>query len=167
MLSVALARRGLRHVAATDQDARAVHCARDNIARQGLSNRIAVRHADLFPAGRADLIVCNPPWLPGPPRTLLDRAVYDSESRMPRRFLTGLPNHLEPGGEGWLILSDLAERLGLRSRTELEDAIAAAGLRVLSRTVTKSRHPRAAVPSDPLHRSRVGETTSLWRLGVD
>ncbi|MCZ0983205.1 class I SAM-dependent methyltransferase [Streptomyces diastatochromogenes] len=166
VLSIVLARRGLRHVVATDQDARAVHCARDNIARHGLATRIAVRHADLFPAGRADLIVCNPPWLPGRPRTPLDQAVYDPESRMLRGFLTGLPHHLEPGGEGWLILSDLAERLGLRGRTELEDTIAAAGLRVLSRTVTKPRHPRATDPSDPLHRARVGETTSLWRLGV-
>ncbi|MGW8762487.1 methyltransferase [Streptomyces sp. NPDC055815] len=167
VLSIVLARRGLRHVVATDQDARAVHCARDNIARHGLATKIAVRHADLFPAGRADLIVCNPPWLPGHPRTPLDRAVYDPESRMLRRFLTGLPHHLEPGGQGWLILSDLAERLGLRGRTELEDAIAAAGLRVLSRTVTKPRHPRATDPSDPLHRARAGEATSLWRLGGD
>lgn len=66
---------------------------------------------------------------------------------MLRRFLDGLADCLEPGGEGWLILSDLAERLGLRSRTELPDAIAAAGLRVLSRTVTKPRHPRATDPS--------------------
>ncbi|WP_405873991.1 class I SAM-dependent methyltransferase [Streptomyces zaomyceticus] len=166
VLSVLLARRGLRHVVATDQDARAVHCARDNIARHGLADRIAVRHADLFPAGRAHVIVCNPPWLPGRPRTPLDQAVYDPDSRMLHRFLTGLPHHLEPGGEGWLILSDLAERLGLRGRTELDDAIQAAGLRVLSRTVTKPRHPRASDPSDPLHRARVGETTSLWRLGV-
>ncbi|MFD4322841.1 methyltransferase [Streptomyces sp. NPDC058548] len=166
VLSVLLARRGLRHVVATDQDARAVQCARDNIARLGLADRIAVRHADLFPAGRAHVIVCNPPWLPGRPRTPLDQAVYDPGSRMLRRFLTGLPHHLEPGGEGWLILSDLAERLGLRGRTELDDAIRAAGLRVLSRTVTKPRHPRATDPSDPLHRARAGETTSLWRLGV-
>ncbi|MEU4102651.1 class I SAM-dependent methyltransferase [Streptomyces tanashiensis] len=166
VLSVVLARRGLRHVVATDHDVRAVHCARDNVARLGLATRVAVRHADLFPAGRAHLIVCNPPWLPGRPRTPLDQAVYDPDSRMLRRFLTGLPHHLEPGGEGWLILSDLAERLGLRGRTELEDAIAAAGLRVLSRTVTKPRHPRATDPSDPLHRARSGETTSLWRLGT-
>ncbi|MFB6841817.1 methyltransferase [Streptomyces sp. NPDC056361] len=67
VLSSVLARRGLRHVVATDQDARAVRCARDNAARHGLTTRIAVRQADLFPEGRADLIVCNPPWLPGQP----------------------------------------------------------------------------------------------------
>ncbi|MFE2010458.1 methyltransferase [Streptomyces sp. NPDC059491] len=166
VLAAVLARRGMRHVVATDQDARAVHCARENVARLGLAARIAVRHADLFPAGRAHLIVCNPPWLPAHPRTPLDQAVYDPDSRMLNRFLTGLPHHLEPGGEGWLVLSDLAERLGLRGRTELEDAIAAAGLRVLSRAITKPHHPRATDPSDPLHRARATETTSLWRLGT-
>jgi hypothetical protein len=30
---------------------------------------------------------------------------------MLRGFLAGLAGHLEPGGEGWLILSDLAEHL--------------------------------------------------------
>ena len=166
VLAAVLARRGIRRVVATDQDVRAVYCARDNATRLGLAHRIDVRHADLFPAGRAHLIVCNPPWLPARPRTPLDQAVYDPDGRMLYRFLTGLPNHLEPGGEGWLILSDLAERLGLRGRTELEDAIAAAGLRVLSRTVTKPRHPRATDSSDPLHRARSAEATSLWRLGT-
>lgn len=166
VLSAVLARRGVRRIVATDQEVRAVDCARDTAARLGLADRIDVRHADLFPAGRAHLIVCNPPWLPDRPRTPLDQAVYDPDSRMLRRFLDGLADHLEPGGEGWLILSDLAERLGLRSRTELPDAIAAAGLRVLSRTVTKPRHPRATDPSNLLHRARAGEVTSLWRLGV-
>jgi len=31
---------------------------------------------------------------------------------MLREFLDALPEHLESGGEGWLILSDLAEHLG-------------------------------------------------------
>ncbi|QES51218.1 methyltransferase [Streptomyces venezuelae] len=166
VLSVVLARRGLRRIIATDHEARAVACARDNASRLGLADTIDVRHADLFPEGRAHLIVCNPPWLPGHPRTLLDQAVYDQDSRTLKRFLTGLPGHLEPGGEGWLILSDLPERLGLRERTELADTITAAGLRVLSRKATEPRHRRAKDPSDPLHRFRAAEVTSLWRLGV-
>lgn len=37
---------------------------------------------------------------------------------MLRGFLDGLTAHLAPGGEGWLVLSDLAERLELRGRGE-------------------------------------------------
>jgi prophage antirepressor-like protein len=81
-------------------------------------------------------------------------------------FIRGLAAHLEPGGEGWLVLSDLAEHLGLRSRTELLAAFDAAGLRVVGRMDAKPTHPRATDATDPLHAARAAELTSLWRLGA-
>ncbi|MCF6469507.1 methyltransferase domain-containing protein [Nonomuraea sp. MG754425] len=164
VLAAVLARRGVRHVVATDLDRRAVECAGDNLARLGLSGRVEVVRADLFPPGRAPLVVCNPPWLPAKPLSPLDHAVYDQEGRMLRGFLEGLDEHLEPGGEGWLILSDLAEHLGLRSRGELLAQFAAAGLRVAGRLDVTPRHGRAADRDDPLHAARAAEVTSLWRL---
>lgn len=86
---------------------------------------------------------------------------------MLRSFLTGLAEHLVPGGEGWLVLSDLAEHLGLRTRDDLTTAIGEAGLRVVGRLDTSPRHPRASDPADPLHAARARETTSLWRLSAD
>jgi hypothetical protein len=83
---------------------------------------------------------------------------------MLRGFLKALPAHLVPGGEGWLILSDLAEHLGLRSRAELLEEFARAGLQVLGRHDVPPRHPRAADESDLLHVARSAEITSLWRL---
>ena len=102
----------------------------------------------------------------GRPSSRLEQAIYDPESRMLRGFLAGLAAHLTPAGEGWLILSDLAEHLGLRSRAELLGAIEAAGLAVLGRTDIRPTHPRATDPNDPLHTARAAEVTSLWRLGV-
>jgi methylase of polypeptide subunit release factors len=166
VLAAVLARRGVARVVATDQDPRALACARDNIARLDLAGRVEVRAADLFPDGRAPLVVCNPPWVPGRPSAPLEHAVYDPDSRMLKGFLAGLADHLAPGGEGWLILSDLAEHLGLRSREALLGWIAAAGLMVLGRLDTRPRHPKAADPDDPLHAARAAELTSLWRLGV-
>jgi len=78
--------------------------------------------------------------------------------------LRSLAEHLEPKGEGWLILSDLAEHLGLRARDELLAAIAAAGLKVVARMDAKPTHPKAADATDPLHAARAAEVTSLWRL---
>jgi methylase of polypeptide subunit release factors len=123
-----------------------------------------VVQADLFPEGRAPLVLCNPPWVPARPSSPLEHAVYDPDSRMLRGFLAGLADHLEQGGEGWLILSDLAEHLGLRSREELLGWIAAAGLKVSGRIDTRPRHPKAADRDDPLHAARAAELTSLWRL---
>ena len=81
-------------------------------------------------------------------------------------FLGGLPAHLAPGGEGWLILSDLAEHLGLRSRAELLAAFDAAGLKVVDRIDVRPMHPKASDETDPLHAARAAEVTSLWRLAV-
>ncbi len=164
VLAALLARRGVARVVATDQEARALACARDNIARLELADRVEVLHADLFPPGRAPLVVCNPPWVPGRPASPLDHAVYDPDSRMLRGSLAGLAEHLDEGGEGWLILSDLAEHLALRTRDELLAWIAAAGLRVVGRSDTRPTHARAADVSDPLHAARAAEVTSLWRL---
>ncbi|MET8862408.1 class I SAM-dependent methyltransferase [Nonomuraea sp. NPDC004580] len=164
VLAAVLARRGVRRVVATDLDERAVACAGENVARLGLSERVEVVRTDLFPPGRAPLIVCNPPWLPAKPVSPLDHAVYDPGGRMLQGFLDGLAEHLEPEGEGWLVLSDLAEHLGLRSRAELLEAFERAGLRVAGRLDVTPRHSRSRDPGDPLHAARAAEVTSLWRL---
>ncbi|GIZ51775.1 methylase [Noviherbaspirillum aridicola] len=164
VLAALLARRGVRKVVATDQDPRALACARDNLSRLGLTGRVELLQADLFPPGQAPLIVCNPPWLPARPSSPVEAAVYDPDSRMLRGFLSGLGAHLAPAGEGWLILSDFAEHLGLRSRETLLGWIAEAGLEVLARHDAKPRHPKASDADDPLHRARAAEVTSLWRL---
>jgi SAM-dependent methyltransferase len=166
VLAALLARRGVARVIATDQDPRALACARENLARLGLARQVEVVQADLFPEGRAPLVVCNPPWLPARPSSRLEQAVYDPESRMLRGFLAGLAEHLLPGGEGWLILSDLAEHLGLRARAELLAAIDAAGLAVLGRVDVRPSHPRATDTTDPLQFARAAEVTSLWRLAA-
>ena len=164
VLAAVLAGRGVQHVIATDQDPRALACARDNVSRLGLAKRVEVIQADLFPQGQAPLIVCNPPWVPGRPSSPIEHAVYDEGSRMLQGYLAGLAGHLSPGGEGWLILSDLAEHLGLRTREQLTVWIANAGLKVLACTEARPGHPKASDPDDPLHAARSKEVTTLWRL---
>lgn len=166
VLAAVLARRGVPQVIATDHAARALACAQDNVQRLGVAAQVQLCNVDLFPPGHADLIVCNPPWLPVRATTSLEQAVYDPDSRMLRGFLAGLAAHLRPGGEGWLILSDLAEHLGLRSRADLLAWTEAAGLRVVGRLDIRPNHRKAQNASDPLHSARAAEVTSLWRLAV-
>ncbi len=167
VLAAVLARRGVGTVIATDTAPRALASARDTVASLGLGKVIDVVESNLFPpasAGRAALVVCNPPWLPARPASPLEQGIYDEGSGMLRGFLQGLAAHLVPDGEGWLLLSDLAEHLGLRSRDELLGWIGAAGLRVEARLDTRPRHPKALDRTDPLHAARSAEVTSLWRL---
>jgi methylase of polypeptide subunit release factors len=166
VLSAVLARRGVPRVVATDLSPRALACSRDNLQRLGLQDQVELLQTDLYPPGQAALVVCNPPWLPGKPHSALDQAIYDEDSGMLRGFLSGLAAHLCEGGEGWLILSDLAEHLGLRSREELLGWMAHAGLQVLGRLDTRPRHGKSQDASDPLHAARSIEVTSLWRLAA-
>ena len=166
VLSVVLAMRGVQKILATDQSERALACALENIAELGLEDVVEVLNVDLFPQSKAALIVCNPPWLPARPSSVLEHAVYDPESQMLKGFLDGLKDHLLPGGEGWLILSDLAEHLGLRTREALLEWIDAADLNVIERRDTKPHHPKAFDKTDALHTARSREVTSLWRLAA-
>ena len=166
VLSAVLARRGATQVIGTDLSERALACALDNLQRLGLQNQVTLQHSDVFPEGQAAVVVCNPPWLPARPTTLLEQAVYDEGSQMLKGFLTGLPAHLCAGGEGWLILSDLAEHLGLRTRDALLGWITDAGLTVAGRMDVKPVHAKAQDTTDPLHTARSAEITSLWRLVV-
>ena len=165
VLSAVLAKRGVQHIVATDQDPRALACARENLQRLQRIDKVALVQTDLFPEGKAPLVVCNPPWVPARPSSPIEHAVYDEGSRMLRGFLSGLREHLAPNGEGWLILSDLAEHLGLRTREELLCWISEAGLLLLGRHDIKPRHGKASDENDPLHAARAKEVTSLWRLG--
>jgi methylase of polypeptide subunit release factors len=166
VLSIILAMRGVGQIIATDQDDRALVCAQENITDLNLDSQIEIVKANLFPQGRAALVVCNPPWIPARPSSTLEHAVYDPDSQMLKGFLGGLKDHLIPQGEAWLILSDLAEHLGLRTRQELLAWIERADLTVLARIDTKPKHPKAGDESDLLHFARSAEITSLWRLRV-
>jgi len=164
VIAALLLKRGLTHVIATDTQARALDCAQENIERFGLSSGVKFVQADLFPDGQADLIVCNPPWLPGRPASGLEHAIYDQDQHMLNGFLKGLRAHLTPQGEGWLILSDLAEHLRLRTREDLLDMIETAGLRVMERLDIRPMHGKIKDEEDPLADARRAEVTSLWRL---
>lgn len=164
VLAAVLARRGVTSVVATDKDPRSVACARANIDALGYADRVEVVQADIFPSGRAGLIVCNPPWIPTKPTSGIEHAVYDPGSRMLKSFLSRLRGHLTPDGEAWLVVSDLAELLELVTRADLLTAIDAAGLAVVGRTDTTPTHSRVTDSSDVLHEARSRETTSLWRL---
>lgn len=165
VISAILAKRGVQKIIATDLDDRALACAAENINHLGYQSRVEVIRTNLFPEGRAPLIICNPPWLPAKPSSSIENAIYDYESQMLRGFLSGLSKHLTENGEGWLILSDLAEHLGLRSREELLNLFEKNQLQVLGRLETTPKHAKVTDQDDPLHLARAKEITSLWRLG--
>ncbi len=166
VLSFLLLQGGARSAVGSDIEPRAIACARENAERLGLAERFEAIETDLFPEGKADLVISNPPWIPEPPKNRLDRAVFDPGSDFLRRFIEGLSGHLELGGTGLLLLSDLAVLLGLRPAGWLDEELARSGLEVKWKRSSLPRHPKAMDPSDPLHAIRSREVTTLYEMNV-
>ncbi len=164
VIAAILAKRGIKKIIATDQDDRALACAKENLTKLNLLSQVDLIKTNLFPDGQAALIVCNPPWIPARPNAAIEYAVYDQGSQMLRGFLMGLSKHLAPNGEAWLIMSDLAEHLGLRSAQEFWSWIDLNGLEVIGKMDIRPSHAKVNDSSDPLHQARAAEITSLWRL---
>lgn len=166
ILSILLGRRGVPCIDASDNAPRAIACAQENLQAlipEGVSWRVLERDG-YAEDEKYDLIICNPPWLPGKANSSMEAAIYDPDSRMLRSFLTEARVHLQPGGQAWLIISDLAEHLSLRSREELLTLIEQGGLHVMEKIDIQPRHKRD--PHDPFYAQRMQEVTSLWRLGL-
>ncbi len=168
VISALLAKRGINNIIATDTDARALACARENFERLGLSGKIQLQEANLFPIkpnpARADLIVCNPPWLPAKASSPVEHAIFDAGGAMLKGFLSGVTQHLSEHGQAWLIMSDLAEHLGLRAPDEIAQLIAHSDLSVVRRLDIRPKHGKAFDANDPLHAARAKEITALWCL---
>jgi methylase of polypeptide subunit release factors len=163
VIAAILVTRGIKAVMATDNSVRALN---ENIEKLNLKQYITLEQANLFPGGskKADLIVCNPPWLPAKANAPIEHAIYDPNSQMLKGFLNGVKAHLNDNGEAWLIMSDLAEHLGLRTNEELMKWIVDAGLSLIEKLDIVPKHAKSSDQSDPLYAARSKEITSLYRL---
>ncbi len=87
-------------VVAVDINPVALEAARDNAARNGVTDRIAVRHSDVFSnvEGEFDLIVFDPPFRWFAPRDLLEAATTDENYRAMTAFFREARQHLAPDG---------------------------------------------------------------------
>jgi HemK-related putative methylase len=100
------AARHARRVVAVDINRNAVRCARANALMNQLEDRVEVFHGDLYePLGaeRFDLILFNPPFLKGVPKSERDCAWRSPDAI--ERFAAGLDARLEPGGAALVLLS--------------------------------------------------------------
>ena len=113
---------GCDHVVAVDINDKAVENTRLNAQRHGVSNRISVRHGDLFealePDERFDLIYWNSNFIDVPHdhvfETELDYAYFDPGYLVHRRYLRGAASHLNSAGRLFLGFSSLGNWAELR-----------------------------------------------------
>ncbi len=100
---IAAARRGCQ-VVAVDINPSAIRCTRMNALLNDV--QIEVRHGDLFApveGERFDVVLFNPPYYRGAPRSQLDHAWRSLD--VPERFAAELSSHLTTAGSALVVLS--------------------------------------------------------------
>lgn len=105
------AARFAQRVVAVDLNPVAVRCARINVLLHQLEERVEVHQGDLFApvqGERFDLILFNPPYLSGRPRTEFERALWSTD--VIDRFAAGLGDHLAENGSALVLLSSIANQ---------------------------------------------------------
>ena len=94
------------HVVAIDINPVAVRCARINVLLNEMEGRVEVREGDLYAPlqdEQFDVVLFNPPYLPGQPQDDLERAFR--ANHIADRFADGLARHFRPGGYALMVLS--------------------------------------------------------------
>ena len=107
------AARWSRAVTAVDISEAAVRCVRVNALVHRVEDRVEALCGDLFApvaSRRFDLVLFNPPFLPGFPGDDFDRAFRAGD--VLEHFASALPNHLAPGGRALVVISSDADISG-------------------------------------------------------
>ena len=103
-------------IVAVDVNPAAVRCARINVMLNKLENKIEVREGDLFAPlknEKFDVVVFNPPYLTGTPKTAFERAIWGE--KVIESFALKLQDYLQPEGKALLVLSNLANIVNIFS----------------------------------------------------
>jgi SAM-dependent methyltransferase len=112
VLAFLLARAGFDQVTATDINPNAVHSVQLDVARHSPPPPIQAVEANLLEGGfpPADVIVFNPPWIPGRVHGPLDRALYFDDDLF-ERFFSQANATLAPGGRLVVVFSNMSRLL--------------------------------------------------------
>lgn len=117
ILAISAALAGADSVAAIDLNPAAVESARLNVSRHNVGNIVTVYEGDMFEpvAGhRFDVVLCNPPYLRGEPRSMASRAYWGGEGlEWLHRFGKELHGYLIEGGECIVSIGDAADVEGI------------------------------------------------------
>jgi precorrin-6B methylase 2 len=165
-LTLLLLKHGVAQVEATDAHPNAIRSLHDDLERLGLRDRVALSQTDLLPsAPPTELIVFNPPWIPGEQHVTVDAGSYYAEDLFPR-FFQAAANRLSPDGRLVLLFSNFAELAGLTATSPIAAEVASGGrFRVVQRDESPVGPPGKRSPQWQRElRSR--ERVQLWELAL-
>lgn len=90
-----------KSIIATDISPLAVECAKKNVKRLNLENKIEVRQGDLFEPVKGEIfdkIILNPPFIEGKANSFIENSYYDSNYETLTSFFNNVRNYLTEEG---------------------------------------------------------------------
>ena len=162
VLAVMLHEAGFADIRATDINENAIEGLHRDLQRDPPITTITPQKLFLIgPVGsRFDLIVFNPPWLPGEAHSLLDQAIY-YPPRLFDDFFAAAYRALRPDGRIVLLFSDLLQTAGVSQRHPIEQELRRRKrflkVRLLEKAVGQASQKTR-------RRKRSGERVQLWEL---
>jgi len=161
VLALMLARAGVGHILATDSSANACESVRREVARRPTLPPIQVLQADLLGTadGQADLIVFNPPWMPGPVENLLDRALHYDDDLL-QRFFDQAHARLAPGGRLVIVFSNITQLVRPDESHPIKSELERGRFTLEAKMVRRIKP--AAGGSTPVRRTK--ERVEVWEL---
>ncbi|MEW6751210.1 MAG: methyltransferase [Candidatus Latescibacterota bacterium] len=164
-LTFLLCKHGAQHVHAVDASPNAVLSLTEDVARLDLGGRVTVEQADLFgSAAPAELVVFNPPWVPGRQQSVVDASVYHDAAIFPR-FFAAARERLQPGGRLVVLFSNFAEVAGLSQVSPVAAEVDGGGrFRLVERLERGVSAPAPRRGRDWLAQVRGRERVQVWVL---
>ena len=163
VLALMLCKAGFERVLATDCNPNAVESVAREMRRLPAVPPLDLVCGDLFGDDKspADLVVFNPPWMPGRVDGLLDRAlVYEDD--LFERFFDQAAARLTPEGRIVLVFSNVIELTQPDAAHPIQSAIDGGRLRLVQKLQRKVK----ASPSREGHRRRTRERVEVWELAL-
>lgn len=157
VLAWMLARAGFGKVAATDVNPNAIESVARDLKRHPAP--ITLFEGDLL-AGierPVDLVVFNPPWIPGPIHSPLDQALYFDDDRLFERFFDQARAVLRPGGRVVVLFSDIGSLVRPDLPHPIETELARGHLREVQVMRRRVRPPKGSG-------RRTRERVEVWEL---
>lgn len=102
-----------KKVIATDISEDALKCANENIVKYNLESKIEFRLGNLFSPikedEKFDIILFNPPFLNGNPKSNLDNSYFDNDYCTLKLFFTNVFGYLMPNGKIYLCFGGVGD----------------------------------------------------------
>ncbi|WP_172387259.1 methyltransferase [Streptomyces sp. MNP-20] len=102
-------------VVCVDSSPEAARCAMANAEHQRVSDKVTVLVGDLFDpvTERYDVVIANPPLLPGTPANAIEAAIFDPDLTHSKKFLERVGDYLTAQGRAYLIATDAHQDMGI------------------------------------------------------